>query len=200
MLIDDCEIRKFFESHCDAKLSNELDLDTLVIKYQQTKDERDYANLCNKALFVIFGLIKTCKDELDKAEIYSQSFEALLRATEKWQVGKVKFLTYYYACLFRVFCNLRHKKSVRDYLKYFVSLNDLIENTNYDKTIIEDNSFIFLRIKCRKGLEQNIIDFIKKYNVVQKTDIAKALNITVHELDKNIKRIQERNKDILNDK
>ena len=28
MLIDDCEIRKFFESHCDAKLRNEW-LDTL---------------------------------------------------------------------------------------------------------------------------------------------------------------------------
>lgn len=197
MFINSDSIRNFFESHSNSAVVNNTDLDSLVLTYRQSRDEVDFSNLCNKAIGIVISLAKkTNKSNLSVEDIYSYTLETLLKAVDKWNPDKTKFITYFHTCVINILYVLKRKKSIRDYNKYNVSLEELTEEFDFEPSI-EANYNLRVKLNYNNDKEKDLIDFLTKFNTTKKCDICRGLNIANSELNKLIRNIKNQNKKLV---
>ena len=196
MLVDSNSLRYFLEAHSNPMVSSNSDLDSLVLAYRQSRDEIDFSNICNRAIGVVISLARFNNAHLDEADIYSYTLESLLIAVDGWNPEKTKFITYYHACVLNLLWTLKRKKSIRDYNRYMVSLDQMVEENGFDvaKT---DKDYSFSINFNNHNKEKDLVEFIKRFNVTNKAEICRALGISSGKLGILIRSIKKQNKKLV---
>lgn len=214
-------MRNFLQNY-DSKSFSSESLNNLVIRYKETKDESVLATICQKSLGVISNHAKKLQNpDFTESDAYSHGMEVLLTAIDKWDPSKnTSFLTILYLYIHNKFDTLAYRS--RNYRSYMhsrrskvskryqenedgegsdleISLDNLLDNYgescyNLMPTITLENKDTSLEVGLfqDRPLSQKILDFIVKHNVIRKKDVADCLDISMKELNSEIRFIKKK--------
>lgn len=193
MKIDSITMRSFLNSHKCYECNN-MDLDSLVLRFQQTKGSAEYATICQKVLGVILKYARGSFINLGLSEddIYSECMEALLRALTLWKADqKVKFLTYFYGFVHNAIYTLQNRKCNRKY-KNLVSLDRMFEDSEEGYTIFEFCEQNKIKPKYKKETKKDSMYNLAFLSKEEKENLAFSLGLSFDDLNSLIVKIRKK--------
>lgn len=193
MKIDSITMRSFLNSHKCYECNN-MDLDSLVLRFQQTKGSAEYATICQKVLGVMLKYARGSFINLGLSDddIYSECMEALLRALTLWKADqKVKFLTYFYGFVHNAIYTLQNRKCNRKY-KNLVSLDTMFEDSEEGYTTFEFCEQNKIKPKYKKETMKDAMYNLAFLTLDEKKNLAFSLGISFDDLNSLIMRIRKK--------
>ena len=203
MYVTDLDTINFFNSFTRG-INKEITTEDAIDIFKKDNDSRYFALIYTRVYKAINLLSKGIfSNYLTVEDIQSHCIEKLLESITKWDRTKSKkFITFYYNNVRNLLYVLVHQKYFRDLNKNCINFSDYLSSQDYDegKDVLDflqlpekNNNTDKINFNNRLfNKEQNdIISFILKYNIRNKSEICQGLNISKKDLLRNLKSLKK---------